>query len=316
MRGLVGAVRYHGLDFGVLFYQSVIYIVKRYAVMYIAGGYFYFQNIAVLVAGGVGFIGHLFLMVAFYKHSRIRICSAFGYYFLLGFLFALFQFLPGGIIPFLLGRFRHIVVILILFCSKGLLSVGFPVGVYFLHKFLGIPFCFHLHLFLGHFLVVGIGFDVGAIYKDRVGVKITGFCYLAENPVENLIYSLRGKAMLEIIADGGEMGCFFLQTVAEKPTICHIQRNFFRCPAQRGQAIQMLNEYHFEQHNRVDAGSAIILTIQRLHHIVELVPVNCRIDFAQQMLRRHQTFGVHDFVYSSFHFSTFQHFSSPMIIIS
>ena len=39
MRGLVGSVRYYGLDFGVLFYQSVIYIVKCYAVVYIARGY-------------------------------------------------------------------------------------------------------------------------------------------------------------------------------------------------------------------------------------------------------------------------------------
>lgn len=57
---------------------------------------------------------------------------------------------------------------------------------------------------------------MGAIYKDGISVEITGFSNLAENPVENLVYSLRGKTMLEIITDCGEMWCFFLQTVAQK----------------------------------------------------------------------------------------------------
>ena len=161
-----------------------------------------------------------------------------------------------------------------------------------------------------------IGFYVGTIYKVGISVKILSFCDLTEDPVENLFYSFRGEPILEIIANFGEMGYFFLQTEAEESTICHIQRNFFRCPAQRGQTIQMLNKHHFEQYGRVHAGMTIVGTIQRLYHIIQLVPVDCRINFAQQMLRRHQTFGVHDFVYSSFHFSTFQLFSSPMIIIS
>ena len=56
MRGLVGAVSHNSLDFGMLFYQFVVYVVESYAVMYIAGGYFYFQNIAMLVAEGMGFV--------------------------------------------------------------------------------------------------------------------------------------------------------------------------------------------------------------------------------------------------------------------
>ena len=96
MRGLVGAVSYYGLDFGVLFYQFVIYVVESYTVMYIAGSYFYFQNITVLVADGMGFVSHLLLVVAFYKHPRIRVGGALGDGFLLGFLFPLFQLLFGG----------------------------------------------------------------------------------------------------------------------------------------------------------------------------------------------------------------------------
>ena len=37
-----------------------------------------------------------------------------------------------------------------------------------------------------------------------------------------------------------------------------------------------------EGYNRVDAGSAVILTIQRFHHIVELVPANCCVNFCSR----------------------------------
>ena len=191
-----------------------------------------------LVADGMGFVSHLLLVVAFYKHPRIRVGGALGDGFLLGFLFPLFQLLFGCIVPFLLGfRGRIVVFILIRFFflrGKGFLAMGDPVSIHFLHQLFGIPLCFHLNFFLDHFLVVGVGFDVGAVYKDGIGVQIPGFSNLAENPVEYLVYSLKGETMLEIITDCGEMWCLFLQPVAQKPTICHIQRNFFRCPAQRG----------------------------------------------------------------------------------
>ena len=100
------------------------------------------------------------------------------------------------------------------------------------------------------------------------------------------------------------MRSFFLQTVTQKPAVCHIQGDFLSSTAQRGQTIQVLNENHFEQHNRVHAGTAIVSTVQRLYHVVDLAEVYRSIDFSQQVFRGHQTFGVHDFKYASFHFPT------------
>lgn len=37
--------------------------------------------------------------------------------------------------------------------------------------------------------------------------------------------------MTEVVADSGEMGRIFLQTIARKPGICYIERYFFRVPA-------------------------------------------------------------------------------------
>ena len=51
---------------------SRIYVIGSYAVMCIAGSFFCFRNRTVLVADGVDFINHLFLVVAFYEHSDIR----------------------------------------------------------------------------------------------------------------------------------------------------------------------------------------------------------------------------------------------------
>lgn len=83
MGSFIGAVSYYGLYFEVLFYQFVVYTVEDYAAMYIFGGYFYFQNISVLVAGRMGFVSHQFLVVTFCEHSCIRVGSALGN----GFLF-------------------------------------------------------------------------------------------------------------------------------------------------------------------------------------------------------------------------------------
>ncbi len=66
----------------------------------------------------------------------------------------------------------------------------------------------------------------------------------------------------------------------------------------------MLNENHFEQHNGIYARATIISTVQRLYHIVDLAEIDSSIYFPQQMICRHQAFGVHNFKHASLHFST------------
>ena len=50
-----------------LLYYFVIYIIKRYAVVYISGCYLRFQYKAVLVAGGMCFISKLLFMLSLYE---------------------------------------------------------------------------------------------------------------------------------------------------------------------------------------------------------------------------------------------------------
>lgn len=112
-----------------------------------------------------------------------------------------------------------------------------PVYAYFLHRLLSIPLCLHLNIFFDHFLVIGVGFDVGAIHKDGVGVEIPSFRNLAENSVKKLVHGFGSKPVLEIIADCGEMGCFFLQPVTKESAVIDICTNSFRCTAQGGQTV-------------------------------------------------------------------------------
>ncbi len=95
----------------------------------------------------------------------------------------------------------------------------------------------HALLFLGIRFVVGIGLNVSAIHEYSVCIEVSDPCDFAENPVKNPADSFGGETVLEVVADGGEMGRFFLQPVAKKPTVIDISSDFFHCSAKRRQAI-------------------------------------------------------------------------------
>ena len=111
------------------------------------------------------------------------------------------------------------------------------------------------------------------------------------------------------------MRCFLLQRVSQKPAVTTVCTYFFRSPPQRGKAVQMLEQHHLEQHHRVDAGASIILTIEWLHHFIQLCEVHRCIYPSQQMLLRHQTFYIYNLYDSAIQFSAFQHLSSPLPIL-
>ena len=78
MGRFVCAVCYNGLYFGELFSYFVIYIVECYAIVYVAGSYYGFKNIAVFVTSGVGFVCKLSFMVALYEKSAVGIGYTFS----------------------------------------------------------------------------------------------------------------------------------------------------------------------------------------------------------------------------------------------
>ena len=73
----VCGIRHNGLNFRKGLCHFVINIIKRHTVVDVAGGNHRFQHIAILIAGGMGLIGKLPLMVSLHKHTTIRVCGAF-----------------------------------------------------------------------------------------------------------------------------------------------------------------------------------------------------------------------------------------------
>ena len=109
---------------------------------------------------------------------------------------------------------------------------------------------------------------------------------------------------------------FLLECIAQKPTVADICADLIRCPPQGRQAVQMLDQHHFEQYHRVYAGSSVIFTVQRFHHFIEPVKIYRRIYFSQQMVFRHQALCIDNLYDTTIHFSAFQHLSSPRTILS
>ena len=93
------------------------------------------------------------------------------------------------------------------------------------------------------------------------------------------------KSMLEVIAHSRKVRNLLVQRVPNKPPICHIHFNLFQCPAQGTDTVDMLNQYDFEQHDRVYAGTTVILTVKVTHKFVNPVEVNRRINLTEQMVR-------------------------------
>ena len=73
VRCFVCRVQNDGFYFGILFYYFVIYIIKSYAVMNIAGSYFYAYYITVFLAGCMRFIRELSFVLTFYEQSAFRV---------------------------------------------------------------------------------------------------------------------------------------------------------------------------------------------------------------------------------------------------
>ena len=81
VRGLAGSVCHHGLCLGKGLGQFVVDIIKRHAVVGIAGGNHSLQYTAVLVAGTVRFVGRAPLMLSFVKQPTLRVCGRYRHRF-------------------------------------------------------------------------------------------------------------------------------------------------------------------------------------------------------------------------------------------
>jgi len=250
------------------------------------------------------------LMAALYKETTVRVSYALCYRVCFLFLPA-GQLLPGGVVSaFFRWLWRLIVVI------KRLLPMSFPVCVDFLHQFLRIVLGCHRHLLFYLLLCIGICLNMGAVYEDCLRGQISRFRHLFQYPRKDLVHGFCGKAVSEIITHRGKMRRFLLQRISQKPTVADICADLIRCPPQGRQAVQMLDQHHLEQHNRVHTGPPVIFAVQWFHHFIEPVKIYRRIYFSQQMVFRHQALCIDNLYDTTIHFSAFQHLSSPRTILS
>ena len=275
MGRLIGRIGNNGLCFRKCLRYLVVHLIKGNAVVDISGRYHRLKHETVLVAGRMGLICKLPLMAALYEQATVRVGHALGDDPCFLFLSSR-QFLLGCVIS---AFFRWIWRLIVVF--KRLLPSGFPVCVDFLHQFLRVVLGCCRYRSLYSLFRVGVGLDVGSVYKNCLGGQISRFRHLFQYPRKDLVHGFCGKPMTEIITHRGKMRRFLLQRISQKPTVADICADLIRCPPQGRQAVQMLNQHHFEQHNRVHTGPPVIFAVQDIHHLINAIKVHRRIYFPQ-----------------------------------
>ena len=243
--------------------------------MDIACGHFHAQNEAVFIAGGMGFVGKLPLMLAFYEHSAVRICGGNG----------LFLGLAT------LGRLGVIIVIAVL---NRLLAQLPAFCIYFFPELSGIDLSRFCHLLLLELLLVGAGLDVGSVDENDAGIDHSVVERLVQDMLEDLTGQLLRKPLAEGIAHRGKVWDFIQQAVAQKPPVSQIHLDLPVSLAQGRNAEQMLDEYHLDKHHRVSAGSAIVMAVKWVKPLIQPVIIHDLFNLAKQMIFGNQSVQIYD----------------------
>ena len=84
-----------------------------------------------------------------------------------------------------------------------------------------------------------------------------------------------------------------VQRISNKPPIRHIHIDFFQSSAQGTNAVDMLNQHNFKQHNGIDAGTTIVLAVQIADKLIYLMKVDCCVDLPQQMILGYHLLQTH-----------------------
>ena len=253
----------------------VIYLVPRNTVMNIACGHFHAQNEAVFIAGGMGFVGKLPLMLAFYEHSAVRVCGRNG----------LFLRLAA------LGRLGIIVIIAVL---NRLLAQLPAFCIYFFPELSGIDLSRFCHLLLLVLLLVGAGLDVGSIDKNNTGIDHAVVERLVQDMLEDFTGQIFWESSAEGIAHRGKVWDFIQQTIAQEPPVSQIHLDLPVSLAQGPDTEQMLDEYHLDKHHRVRTGSAVVVAVQWVKSLIQPVIIHDLFNLAKQMIFGNQSVQIYD----------------------
>ena len=264
--------------------------------MHISCCYFHSYHETMSFARCMGFVGKLPLVFSLYEHSALRVCGGYG---LLGRSSA-----PSG-----RGRF------FLVFLFYGLLPQLFPLRIHFLPQLLCVYLCGIFHLLLLKLLLVGTGFDVGAVNKNAAGVYHTVIDCLVENMCKDFLGQFLRESLAEGIAHRGKMGNFVQQSIAQKPTVGQSILNPLLGLAQGWYPKQVLYQHHLDEHYRVCTRPTIVVAVIRIQPLIQPLIIHDLFDFPKQMLFRHQSFQVCYYRLSPGIFSPLFHEYTPISVL-
>ena len=135
---------------------------------------------------------------------------------------------------------------------------------------------------------------MGPVNENCAGVQHSVDQCFVENMLKYLTGQLIREALAEGIAHRRKVGDIIQQSIPKKPTVSIIHLNFPVSLPQRRYPKQMLNEYHLDQHNRICAGTAVVMAVVRIQPLIQPLIVHNSLYFAQQMLLWHQRLPIYD----------------------
>src|SRR5690606_16937363 len=111
--------------------------------------------------------------------------------------------------------------------------------------------------------------------------------------IEDLLINLRLlKPPPAVLAENGVMRYRIGQRKTNKPTVGDVDPDFLNEASFRTNSVQITDQKHFEQHDRIDARTPIILTIQGAAFFRDKRKVDGFIDFSKQVILGNKVFYV------------------------
>ena len=130
---------------------------------------------------------------------------------------------------------------------------------------------------------------MGGIHEDLGRIDQSVFIAFLQDTGKDLFKKISiPKESGIILSKRREMGNLVHHFQTEEPSVCDIDFDFFYCLAHTSDAVQILDEWNFNEHDRIHAGAAIVCTVFINHKIIDKTPVDCLVNQAQQMILRNK----------------------------
>ena len=103
---------------------------------------------------------------------------------------------------------------------------------------------------------------MGGIHEDLGRINQSVFIAFLQDTGKDLFKKISIlKASGIILSKRREMGNLVHYFQTEEPSVCDIDFDFFYCLAHASDAVQILDEWNFNEHDRIHAGAAIVCTV-------------------------------------------------------